>query len=366
MSNRPIRVLQVLTAMNRGGAETMIMNYYRALDKTKVQFDFIVHRQQRGDYDDEIERMGGRIFRAFPIRPWNYLSYFNWLNKFFKKNARNYVAVHSHIQENSGFPLMFAKKYGIKTLVSHSHIADLGIDYKYLFRQFGKIFTNKYANVKLACGVEAGKFLYGERDFEILRNAIPAKDYAFSETIRKNVRENLGISDSTYCIGSVARLCPQKNHEFMIRIFSEYHKKHPDSLLVLAGTGPLLDSMKDLTKRLNIEKSVRFLGLRSDIPDLLQSFDVFLMPSLFEGLPVSLIEAQAADLPIVVSNVVDKDCDFTDNLFFVGLDESPERWCEVLERAHTHTRKNTIKAVREAKYDVEENTRILLDIYTRN
>lgn len=364
MNHQPTRVLQVLTAMNRGGAETMIMNYYRALDKTKVQFDFLVHREKRGDYDDEIERMGGRIFRAFPIRPWNYPAYFKWLDKFFQEHANDFIAVHSHIQENSGFSLKYAKKYGIKTLISHSHIADLGIDYKYLFRQFGKIFTNKYAYIKLACGLEAGKFLYGKEKFEVLPNAIHSEDFLYSEIKRQRIRESLKINDSTYCIGSVARLCPQKNHEFMIHVFADYYFKYNrDSLLLLVGEGPLLEQMKGLAQKLKVESNVRFLGLRDDIGELLQGFDVFFMPSLFEGLPVSLIEAQAADLPIVASDVIDRDCDFTGNIDFISLKASYEDWHIALNKAQNHIRRNRKSSIIDAHYDVAENIKRLLSIY---
>ena len=135
--------------MNQGGAENMIMNYYRAADKSKIQFDFLVHYPKRGFFDDEIEKMGGHIYRAMPIRPWNYSKYFKWLDSFFKEH-HDYVAIHSHIQENSGLVFKYAVKYGIKIRIANSHIADLGIDYKYLFRQFGKYYLNKYVTDRFA------------------------------------------------------------------------------------------------------------------------------------------------------------------------------------------------------------------------
>lgn len=363
MAKQPFRILQIVTKMNRGGAETMIMNHYRSLPKDIAQFDFLTHRDEAGDYDDEIRNLGGRIFSAPAIRPWTYISYFRWLDDFFREHASEYIAVHGHIQENSGFAMYFAKKYGIKNRISSSHIADLGIDYKYIFRKFGAIWTNKYATLKLACGNDAGKFLYGKSQFQILKNAIDTDSFLFNPNIRAQKRSELSIPDDYIVIGNVARFSPQKNHNFMIHVFKKFHESNPNSVLVLVGEGNLMSDIKDLANKLDISGSILFLGLRSDIPQLLQAFDVFFMPSLFEGLPVSVIEAQASGLPCVLSDTIDKECDITGRVNFVSLESPISEWVRILEAEVPHKRKNCRKEIIEAGYDVNTNLKQLLHIY---
>lgn len=361
MEKRQYRVLQVLTAMNRGGAETMVMNHYRALDRNNVQFDFLVHRTEKGDYDDEIEKMGGRIFRAFPIRPWTYLKYFRWLDRFFREHGSEFIAVHGHIQENSGFALKYAKKYGINTLVASSHIADLGIDYKYFFRKFGKKWTNKYATTRIACGNAAGKFLYGRRDFFLLNNAIDTARYKFSPEVRYNKRDEFGIPQNVLVIGSVARFSPQKNHVFIIKVFAEILKTEPKAILILVGTGPLMAQTQKIVRDYGIESNVIFAGLRSDVPDILQTFDVFLMPSLFEGLPVSVIEAQAAGLPCVISDTIDMETNITGKVHFLSLKTSVSIWAKTIINSSTDNRICDMSSLNH--YDVHENIHRLMYYY---
>lgn len=360
----PIRILQVLTIMNQGGAETMIMNYYRALDKTKYQFDFLVNRQERGFYDDEIESMGGHIYRAFPIRPWTYVQYFKWLDHFFRDN-HDYAAVHSHIQENSGFIHKYAKKYGIEHRVSHSHIADLGIDLRYPFRQFGKYFVHKYSSVNVSCGVEAGKFLYGRRPFDVLNNAIPTEKFRFNQQIRERVRKQFGFEDNVV-IGNVARFGYQKNHKFLIDVFSELVRVQPKALLLLVGDGELRHKIEMQINQLGLQNKVLMLHKRPDVYELLQAFDVFFMPSLFEGLPVSIIEAQASGLHCVLSDTIDKRTDITGNITFVSLEEDKKVWTDALLTAAATERLDTTEQVKVAGYDVNENLEKLLSYYLQN
>lgn len=363
MAKPPFRILQVLTAMNRGGAETMVMNHYRALNRDKVQFDFLVHRIEKGDYDDEIEALGGRIFRAFPIRPWSYYKYFCWLDKFFKEHEGEFLAVHGHIQENSGFALKYARKHGISNLVASSHIAELGLDLKYPFRKFGKIWTKKYATIRLACGTKAGEFLYENLNFKLFNNAIDANRYRFFPATRKLMRKQFDIADDNFVIGSVARFSPQKNHAFIIKCFVETLKLIPSARLMLVGTGVLMEDVKELTKRLEVFDKVIFTGLRADVPDLLQAFDVFLMPSVFEGLPVSVIEAQAAGLPCVLSDVIDSETDITGNLTFESLSSPLSLWAKDIADCQHIVRKDSFDAIEKNGYDIHSNITKLLSFY---
>lgn len=366
MGKQPYRVLQIVTSMDRGGTETMIMNHYRAIDKEKIQFDFLVHRSHRGAYDDEIEQLGGHIYRAFPIRPWNYPKYFKFLNKFFKKHHSDFIAVHSHIHENSGFPFKYANKYGIKHCIVHSHIADLGIDYKYPFRLFGKIFVKKYATEKFACGKDAGIFLYGKHnDFIVFNNAIDSEKFKYNTDTRTQIRNKLGL-ENKFVIGHVGRFGAQKNHTFLIDVFKEILSHEKNSVLILVGDGPLRFAMEDKAKKLQINNNVLFLGLRSDIPELLQAFDVLLFPSLYEGLPVSIIEAQAAGLPCILSDTIDNKTAITPNVKFVSLSAGIQTWVKTLLSFKNFVRQDTSEYIIKANYDIHNNAKWLEEFYLAN
>lgn len=365
MEKQPYRILQVVTIMNRGGIETMIMNHYRTIDRSKYQFDFLVHRQERGDYDDEIEHLGGKIYRAFPIRPWRYPQYFKWLNIFFKWN-NSYIAIHSHIQENSGLVFKIAKKYNLNNLIANSHIATFGVDYKYLFRLYGKILTNKYSTTKLACGVEAGKFLYGNKaGFTILKNAIKSEEFCYNLKKREDVRKQLGINDK-FVIGNISRFCSQKNHAFIIDIFEQIIKINASAKLLLIGDGPLKAEIIEQVKIKSLSENVIFLGIRSDIPELLQAIDVILFPSLFEGLPVSIIESQAAGLPCVLSDTIDFETAITKNVEFHSLNAPISEWVNAILEKQNFQRSDTSQEIINAGYDVNHNTLYLLKIYENN
>lgn len=365
MENQPFRVLQVVTIMNRGGIETMIMNHYRTIDKSKFQFDFLVHRQEKGDYDDEIEQLGGKIYRAFPIRPWKYFQYFKWLNHFFHNN-NHFIAIHSHIQENSGLVFKIAKKHNLNNLISHSHIATLGIDYKYLFRSYGRILTKKYATKRLACGVKAGEFLYGKNSkFTIFHNAINSNEFSFKPLSREQIRKELGLSNY-FVIGNISRFCAQKNHTYIIDIFEQIYNKNNSVKLLLIGDGPLRSEITQKVRDKRLTDNVMFLGIRTDIHRLLQAIDVILFPSLFEGLPVSIIEAQASGLPCILSDTVDKDVKITPNVNFISLNAPISEWIyAIMSKQHFH-RKNISNEIINAGYDIIHNTNLLLKIYTNN
>lgn len=363
MAEKKIKILQVLTLMGRGGAETMVMNFYRALDRTKYQFDFLVHRQERYAYDDEIEAMGGKIYRTCSIRPGHYLKYFRFLDSFFEEHAHEYVAVHAHIQENSGFVLKYAAKYGIKNRLVTSHIADLGIDYKFPFRLFGKMY-NRYITDRLACGVEAGKFLYGNKDFTVFPNAIPTSRFLFDQEDSIIFRKERGWADKLV-IGNVSRFCTQKNHTFLLDVFYQVSLLNPNAVLVLVGEGGLRGNIQQKAQSLGLVDKVFFEGLRSNIPDYLKAFDLLLFPSLYEGLPVSIIEAQAAGLRCLLSDTIDKDVNVTGNVEFMSLKKPADEWAKNLLSMYPYQRQNMQSFIEKAGYDVGESIKILLDLYMK-
>ncbi len=361
---KKIRILQVLTYMGRGGAESVVMNYYRALDKTKYQFDFLVHRKERGLYDDEIEAMGGKIYRAFPIRPWNYVSYFRFLDSFFKENASRYVAVHTHIQENSGFVLKYAYKYGIKNRLCTSHSAGVSYDLKYIFRLYASLYLHQYASIRLSCGVDAGRALYRKDNFIVLPNAIDTPKFAYSDHLSQEMRRELNLGDSLV-IGNVARYSPEKNHAFTLKVLAEIKKKQHNVKLVLIGDGTRNESISNMIQEMNLEQSVCVLGGRNDVYRVLQCFDLLLFPSIFEGLPVSVIEAQASGLRCFLSDTIDKEVDITGDITFLSLNTSPRVWAEEILKSVPYERPNNQLKVEMAGYDVNKNIKDLLNLYTQ-
>lgn len=363
MEKAPYRILQVVTKMNRGGTETMLMNHYRALDRTRVQFDFLVHYPEIGVYESEIKSLGGRIFHAPAIRPWTYPSYFTWLDSFFKEHASEFCAVHGHIQENTGFALHYAKKYGIKHRVCTSHAAPLHKDYKYIFREFAKLYLKRSVVSRLACGEKAGKHLYGNNEFTIFKNAINSGLFLFSQETRTKKRAELGISDNAFVIGHVGRFDTAKNQKFIIDTLFEYLSVNKDCMALLIGDGITREHLALHAEKLGIKDKVIFTGPRADINELLQAFDVFMMPSLFEGLPVSVIEAQCAGLPCVLADTIDPATDITGNCSFISLDAPKSKWIDTIEKTKDIKRGNMLKHIINAGYDVTNNLKLLLPFY---
>lgn len=362
---KPIRVLQVVTIMNRGGLETMLMNYYRKIDKSKIQFDFMVHRNERGQYDDEIEKLGGKIYRVLSIRPGNYHKYFSQLDEFFQEH-NEYKIVHSHMNENSAFVLKAAKKAGVPCRIAHSHLADLKLDYKYVFRIYARMNLKDNITDYFTCSNRAGEWLFG-KDINssgqviTLNNAVDSEKFQLNNDIRNKIRKELGI-EYKKVIGHVGRFNPQKNHEFLIDVFNEIHKINKNTVLLLIGDGNLYLKIKEKVKLLGIEDSVKFLGVREDINDLMQAMDLFLFPSLFEGLAVVLVEAQAAGIKCITSTGVTEESNICGNVEFIDLNLGAKQWAEKILKMNWNKSDTTEKVV-ESGYDVATNVKFLTKFY---
>ncbi|TYA72049.1 glycosyltransferase family 1 protein [Seonamhaeicola marinus] len=364
--------------MNLGGAETMIMNYYRNIDRTKLQFDFLLHREEKGHFDDEIIALGGKIYRMPAISPKNYFNYKKALNDFFDEHPE-YKIVHSHLNALSSIILGIAKKKYVPVRIAHSHLAVEPFALKKIFKKNTDIKATikdsiqslikggvpKSASHYFSCGIKAGDWLFGKKNRDkvlVINNAIDSSKFTFSSFLSKKKKEELGITGKKV-IGHVGRFNEQKNHFFLVNIFNEILKKDKNCILVLVGSGNLQPSIEEEAKRLKIYESIKFLGLRTDIPEILQSFDLFLFPSLYEGLPVTLIEAQACGLRIVTTNTVTSEVDITNLITFKSLEDSYEDWAyTVLERIN-YTRENTNHLIEKGGYDIFENARNLQTFY---
>ncbi|RDI45707.1 glycosyltransferase family 1 protein [Falsibacillus pallidus] len=364
---KPLRVLQVVTVMNRGGLETMLMNYYRHIDRDKIQFDFMVHRQEEGHYDQEIIKLGGKIYKMPQIKPGNYKSYFIKLDDFFQVHPY-YKIVHSHINENSSFVLRAAKKAGIPCRIAHSHLSDLGIDYKLPFRLYARYEMRDHPSDYFACSKNAGKWLFGRNKklnlerVTILNNAVNTQEFTYDPKKRLKLRKDLGIREEQLVVGHIGRFNKQKNHIFLIEIFKEILTLNGDAILLLAGDGYLKTKVEKKVKEMGLIDQVKFIGVRSDIPNLLQAMDIFLFPSLFEGLPVVLVEAQAAGLRCVVSDSITKECDLTDRIEFMSLNSPPLTWAKkILSLSYEHL--DTSNMLRNRGYDTFTMSKWLTKYY---
>ncbi|MFH5186064.1 glycosyltransferase family 1 protein [Paenibacillus sp. TAB 01] len=363
-----IRVLQVVTIMNRGGLETMLMNYYRQIDRSRIQFDFIVHREEEGHYDAEIQSLGGRIYRMPQIRPGNYRLYFKKLDAFFAEH-NEYKVVHSHINENSSFVLRAAKRAGVPCRIAHSHLSDLGIDLKLPFRLYARMAMKDNPNRYFACSYHAGQWLFGKQlaasqQVTVLNNAVHVEQFQYDPDVRSRLREELGAGDRLV-IGHIGRFNKQKNHDFLLDVFKAVQELRPDTLLVLAGDGQLRPEMERKAARLGLSGSIRFLGVREDVPELMQAMDLFVFPSLFEGLPVVLVEAQAAGLNCLVSDAITQESDVTGRVRFISLKESAESWARTIAGASPE-RRDTAELLRARGYDTGTMTQWLADYYLDN
>ncbi|MGM7721159.1 glycosyltransferase family 1 protein [Metabacillus sp. Hm71] len=361
---QPIRVLQVVTIMNRGGLETMLMNYYRQIDRMKIQFDFMVHREERGHYDDEIERLGGKIFRMPQIRPGNYRKYFNLLNDFFAKH-KEFNVVHAHNNENSSFVLRAAKRFGVPCRITHSHLSDLGFDIKLPFRLYARNVMKDNPTDYFACSKNAGKWLFGEqKEVTVLNNAVNVDDFKYNEQLRREIRKELNINDQLV-IGHIGRFNKQKNHEFLLDIFKAVADKKKDALLLLIGGGHLRTEMESKVERLGLSSQVKFLGVREDIPQLMQVMDLFLFPSLFEGLPVVLVEAQAAGLNCIVSDSITTEANITGRIQYLSLKDTADKWAEkIINTTIEHA--DTSKILQSNGYDTKTMANWLTEFYFEN
>lgn len=359
--DKPIRVLQVVTYMERGGLETMLMNYYRSIDRTKVQFDFLVHRQNRAAYDDEIEALGGKIHRLPVLIPWS-RSYQAALNDFFK-NHPEYQIVHVHQDCLSSVILKAAQKNGVSVRIGHSHSSSQDKDLKYFIKLFYKRFIPKYATHLFACGKQAGDWMFGGAEYQIVNNAIDAPAYRFDPEVSRSMRASLPLAEDAWVIGHVGRFSWPKNHSFLVEIFAKIYQKKPNARLLLVGEGNLRPQIQEKVRQMGLEDVVIFTGIRKDVPRVMQAMDVFLFPSLYEGVPVTMVEAQAAGLPCYISDKVPIECKMTQLVSQISLDKSAEQWAEQILSAANERVQDTLPEIRKAGYDIESNAAWLQNFY---
>lgn len=359
-----IRILQSVNIMDRAGLETMLMNYYRNIDRTKIQFDFLTHRTETGAYDEEIRKLGGRIYHAPRLYPHNYIKYFQFMNQFFEEHPE-YLIIHSHIDSMSYFPLQAAKKKNVPVRIGHSHNSKIDKDIKYPIKYFALKKMPDVANEYFACGKMAGEFMWPNMKFNIVHNAIDLNKFAFSEETRKVVRKKLKISNSTLVIGHVGRFNHVKNQLFLIDVFYEIIKKKSNSLLILVGKGEDEDKIKCKIHDVGLEEKVLVLIDRVDVNELYQAFDIFIMPSLFEGLPVVGVEAQANGLPCIFSENVSEEVILTHSAERILLNNNAKEWADLILNKNTERNKDAIFELSNSGYDIKKEAKKLEKWYLK-
>lgn len=365
-NNEPIRVAHIIGKWVGGGVEAIVMNYYRNIDKSKIQFDFICDDDSTNIPYEEIEKMGGKVILIPPYQ--KVFKYHKELKRVLREG--NYQMVHSHINTLSVFSLFAAKCAKVPVRIAHSHsTTNVREKKKNLLKQVLRPFSKLFATNYMCCSELAGRWLFGDKKYDkgnvyLLNNAIDLEKFKYDEKIRKAKRKELNISDDTIVIGHIGRFVEQKNHRFLIDIFNEINIKENNSILLLAGQGPLMEEIKEKVNSLNLNDKVMFLGQRSDVAELYQAFDLFLLPSLYEGLPVVGVEAQASGNLCYLSNDMTKETKVLDSTVFMSLSNTAEEWAEeILKSLKEYRKRDTKEEVSKYGFNIKEESNKMEEYY---
>ena len=366
MRKKPIRVLQIIGDVVGGGVEQVILNYYRHIDRNEVQFDFILHNGALKSYVDNIESLGGKVYKITPYKS----NPVKTVLEMYKIMKGNYQIVHSNMNALSVFPLFAAYLAGVPVRILHNHSTDTKAEplrtfVKHLLRPFARLFANE----SWACSKLAGEWMYGKQAVAdgrvtIINNAIDLKQFAFDEVKRNKLRKELGLQDC-FVIGHVGRFMKQKNHDFLVDIFAEIVKEQDDVKLLLIGDGPLREQIENKVKTLGLDEKVIFTGVRSDVADLYNAMDVFVLPSFYEGLPVVGVEVQANGLPFLCSSNVTREILISDRIELLKLEDGMKTWAEKILAFVNKKRIMASKDISKSGFDIEVEAKKLGERYRK-
>ena len=350
-----IRILHSVSNMDRGGIETMLMNYYRYMDRTQVQFDFLCNKKKPGAYDDEIKALGGRIYRTPGLNPVKYPQYLKYMKNLFREHPE-YRIVEAHNGALGAYALCAAKVNKIPVRIFHAHGAGITKDWKLPLKLACRASLPFFMNQKFTCGIAAARCFFGDKvadagDYILIPNAIDIERFLFNSDSRKRIREAYGLTDK-HVVGHVGRFVVEKNHAFLLDVFAALKKRDPAAHLVLVGDGALMEDAQNKAKQMGISDSVSFIGSVANANEWYSAFDVFVMTSFREGLPLVGVEAQSADLPCVFSTAITSEVEILDDARFVDLAEGVDRWVYVIIEALGRTeRKNVRDAIAASGFD---------------
>ena len=371
MSKLPIRVLHITEMLSAAGIESFIMNMYRNIDKNKVQFDFLVLRNQKEFYDEEISKLGGRKYYVHSniSNTWmRILDEAKQIEKFLKEH--HYDIVHIHYTTPLRAPyLLAAKRAGVSTRIYHAHSAAVSgkskvkmAVYKYYRSKIVKWGTDWFG-----CSIAAAEWIFPQEyvdnnEVKIVYNGIDTSRFKYSKEARKRIREELGIADEFVLIHT-GRFIDQKNQSFVLDIFKDVKRKHAEAKLILLGTGNLLSEVEHKAEKLEIKSDVFFLGVRENVQDYLSAADCYVMPSLYEGLPVAAVEAECSGLPCVLSSNITKEVALTSSIKFLSLNQPIEIWTNEVLKSRNSKRTDNSKVVADNGYDVQTVAKWLETFY---
>lgn len=363
--DNPIRVLQIVTQMNRAGLESRLMDIYRNIDRSRIQFDFFTCRKEIGSFDDEIKAMGGKIYynNSLDLKGIHKVS--NQFKSFLSEHTE-YKIVHCHLNQWCGLVLKGAKQANVPVRIAHSRTSLQKFTAKNFIKNLLKLSTNRYATHYFAVSRKAGEWLFGEKmmnsgKVEIWPNAIDCKKFIYNPQKRKKIREALGLGNELTLI-HVGNIRPEKNHSFLFQVFKQVLERQPTSKLILVGRDTSNGAIQSLAREIHIDQSVRFLGSRSDVADLLQAGDVFVFPSFYEGFPGAVLEAQAAGLPCVISDTITNEVCITDNVIQLPLGDI-QPWVDEIMKTVQYQRKDITSQIYRAGYDITTLAEKLMGFY---
>lgn len=365
-----IRVLQVIGSLNNGGSQSMIMQLYRNLDKSKIQFDFVIFKKDELFYKDEIEKLGGKIYTLPEYKIYNHFKYKKAWKDFLKQHPE-YKIIHSHVRSTASIYFKIAKRMG-KTTIAHSHSTSSGKGLKAIVKTFLQYNLRNVADYCMGCSKTANIWLYGEKVANsnrayVFKNSIDTDKFLFNDEIRNKIKNEYKIKDDEVVIGHVGRFFEVKNHEFLIEIYNAILKKEEKSKLLLVGDGELRNKIEEKVKLLGIENQVIFTGNQKNVYEIMQAMDIFIMPSIYEGFPVTLVEAQATGLKCLITDNITNEVCITNLVEKEALKNSEAIWAEhaikMLKENVKRCEYNQI--VKKSGYDIKENTKILEEIYER-
>lgn len=368
------KILYFIDTLEMGGIQKLTLDWISNIDKNNFEIDILtLDSSKKENLEDNFNKIGCKVYKLNDVwirTPLDYLKYNFECNKFFKRN-HEYDIVELHSSSKNYPILKYAKKYGIKTRISHSH--NIGFQTKNKFKILvGNMFKKKlikYSTDFLACSLDAGKWLFGEKivnsnKFKIIYNSIDFENFKFNKNIRTKIRKELGFNDNTFVIGHVGRFNSQKNHVFLINIFEKISKKIPNSYLILLGEGNLKKNIEKMVDEKKLSNKVMFLGVKNNANEYMQAMDAFVFPSLYEGLGIVLVEAQAAGLKTFTSKrVIPIEAKISDNIKFIDLKkDNYDEWTEtILKEDYNYKREEVI--LDKTNYDLRNTIKKLEEYY---
>lgn len=367
---KPIRVLQVFTVLNIGGAETNLMNYYRKLNPDEIHMDFLVHRTE-GFFEKEILDNGSRIFRLPPVHPASLVAYKKAVDDFFKEHAQEFDVVHGQLSELGIFIYKAAKKYGVPVRIAHAHNSKMDWDVKSPFRFVWKHQMRKYINGYFSCGHESSKWLFGNKLAKkafIMPNSIDVEQFKYQTDVADEYRKELNIN-TPHSFLHIGRFATQKNHEFLVDVFEQIVATIPEAKLFLVGEGELKVSIEAKIKAKGLTNSIFLLGRRNDVSQLMQACNYFLFPSLFEGFSVAMIEAQASGMHCFISDGIPKESILLEeNVTVISLKQNSINWSKIIVEKINKSfgrDRHAFNKIKSIGHDVNDNIHLLFIEYKR-